>query len=330
MGDPRRKESSKRPEPIHRNPARKPKRIIPRTLTPVVSEGLTVITCTGDRPESFNLLRRWMRNQTILPKQWIVVDDGKVPIEDKKGFEYHRREPTPQDPSHTLCLNLSLAMDKVECEKIVFMEDDDWYSPIYLEYMGNLLETTDLVGFGSLVFYYPKIRKFMKKGTLRQPALAQTAMKKKLIPIIKEICASAPTSFELCGKGLVDTFLWKHSLKVLVDERGVQTTSSIKVASGSIIPAGISVFPPIPAGLIRRAERNSGAVFFNRKVHVQATKITVMSENYLSVGMKGMNGRKGLTSHHDPENKKYQTDEDGNLLKSILKSDAQFYLELFS
>jgi hypothetical protein len=307
-------------------------RQIPRRFSPITKKNpsdVTVITCTGDRPEVFELCRRWVKNQTRQPKQWIVVDDGYVPLLNTRGFEYHRRVPTDKDPSHTLCLNLIVGVEKAVHDKIIIMEDDDWYDPTYIEYMSTLLDKTDMVGFGNLIFYYPSIHSYMEKGTTRQPALAQTAFSRDIIPIVQEICYSASEHYELCGKGLVDSFLWKHSLDTFTKERCVRTTCSIKVANGGMVPAGAEAYPPIPEGLIRRAERNNGAEFFYRNISKKATKMTILSERYLTVGMKGMPGRKGLTSHHNIENKKYKKDLDHNLLKSILKSDARFYLELF-
>lgn len=291
------------------------------------AEEVAVVTCTGDRPESFELLRMWMNKQTVKPKQWIVVDDGKVPIKTIFGFEYYRREPKEGDYLHTLCLNLPLALEKVKCEKVIIMEDDDWYHPTYIDYMSNLLDKADLVGFANLIFYYPSLQKYMVKGTAKQPALAQTAFRKEIIPIIHKICNTAPSNFELCGKGLVDAELWKHSLGMFREERSVILTTSLKITSGQVLEKGTVFHPPLPLGIIKRADRKSGAEYVVTKNVVQGQKLIVRCEEYLTVGMKGMSGRAGLTTHHDENNGKYKGDIGGNLLKSILKEDANFYLK---
>lgn len=301
------------------------------TISPltVKKEEVTVITCTGDRPEAFQLLQRWMFNQTTKPEQWIVVDDGKVPLQPSSTFEYYRREPTNKDYLHTLCLNLPVALDHVRCEKIIIMEDDDWYHPTYINYISSLLDKADLAGFSSLIFYYPAIHSYMEKPVVKQPALAQTAFRKIIIPTIKTICSRAATEYDLCGKGLIDEFLWRDPLKMSVQEKKVRLTTHLKVTSGRCLPAGTVFGPPIPVGIIRRAEKRLGAEYFMDTKTVQAVKLPVQSDVYLSVGMKGMPGRKGYTTHHNIENKKYKKDEDSKLLKSILKEDAQIYLELF-
>jgi len=293
-------------------------------------EGTTVITITGDRPICFELLRKWMSAQTVKPDQWIVVDDGKEFIKVRREFEYYHRSPETTDYLHTLCLNLPIALDKVRNDRIIIMEDDDWYSPIYIEYMNKLLGNADLVGFKNLIFYYPSLGMYMEKGAAKQPAFAQTAFRGKIIPIIKDICSSASKDYDLCGKGLVDAKLWKHSLLTYKKEESVRLTTDLKTASGKILPKDSVFNYPIPHGIVKRAQRKQGAEFFYSNVPVIANKTTTVCKEYLTVGMKGMPGRKGLTSHHDPNKKAYKKDEGYNLLKSIIKKDIDFYRALFS
>lgn len=293
------------------------------------SEGITVITCTGDRPEAFNLLRLWMKNQIRQPDQWIVVDDGKTPLSNIDGFEYVRREPTNKDYTHTLCLNMLEAIERIRYEKIVIMEDDDWYSPIYIDFMEKQLEEMDLVGFGNLIFYYPSTGKYMEKTNLKTPVFAQTAFRRKVIPFIRKICEGASKDYALCGKGLIDTKLWKMELSSSEKMQSVRLTSDLKTASGKIISAGTILRPPISGGLLRRAERKIGAEIIQEIVSCEVKKSIVQCENYLSVGMKGMPGRAGTTSHQNANNSRYKKDEGFIRLKSILKQDAEKYTKFF-
>jgi hypothetical protein len=270
-----------------------------------------------------------MSNQTVQPNQWIVVDDGKEPIKIRREFEYHRREPTPKDFAHTLCQNLPIALNTVRNEKIIIMEDDDWYSSIYIEYMNNLLKDTDLVGFSNLIFYYPSIGSYMIKDAAKRPALAQTAFRNIIIPVLLEICTKASKEYDLCGKGLVDAKLWADPLNVFKKEEKVKLTSSLKTGNGKIIPLGTVFSNPIPNGILKRARRGQGAKIIHDKIPAVARKSTVRCEEFITIGMKGMPGRKGLTSHHNIDNKKYKEDEGHNLLKSIIKKDIEFYLEFF-
>lgn len=294
-------------------------------------EGVTVITCTGDRPESFNLLRRWMINQTEVPSQWIVVDDGKEALSDTSGFEYIRREPEKNDYTHTLCLNLLKALAAVKNDKIIIMEDDDWYSPVYIEYMSKLLDKADLVGLGNLIFYYPSELKYMEKKTVKQPAFGQTAFHSKIIPILQNICkhTNASTEFILCGKGLVDDKLWKDPLQISEKVECARLGVSLKTSNGKILPKGMVFKKDIPLAIQKRVSRGDAEIFYEQE-SVKVEKLTYICEEYITVGMKGMPGRKGLTTHHIRTNPRYKLDNEGKLLKSILKEDAKFYLELFS
>ena len=295
---------------------------------PLPSEdGITVITCTGDRPESFKLLRIWMEKQVRKPNQWLVVDDGKVPLSPAPGFEYYRRDPTPNDFPHTLCQNMLMALEHVSFDKIIIMEDDDWYHPTYIDYMSKLLDTADLVGFRNLMFYYPSTGKYMVKGSVKQPAFAQTAFDKKLVSVVQDICKSANKEWQLSGKGLIDLFLWAHSLDYDTRSTCIRLTTALKIADGKIVPKGMVFHSPFPPSLVRRANRNMGAEYFTQNVPIKGVKKLVACDTYLSVGMKGMPGRKGLTTQHEISNQRYKIDAGYNLLKSILKTDADFYIK---
>ena len=298
------------------------------TVMNEVSQGsdITVITCTGDRPESFERLKYWMWRQTLKPQQWIVVDDGELPIRDSVEFEYLRREPQITDYEHTLSLNLLAALQNVRHNKIIFMEDDDWYHPTYLDYMSKLLDRADLVGFGNAVFYHVPSAKYMLKGSPKQPTLAQTAMKKDLIPVLQGICENADKEFNICGKGLVDKALWAHSLDFIQDKKAVKLMVSLKMSTGRVLSPGHVFFPPVPDSIIRRAERRKGAEYLDIQTSFKGTKLVVQTAEYISVGMKGLPGRMGLTSHHQETKAKYQSDPNYRMLKSILKEDITKYI----
>ena len=49
---------------------------------------LTVVTCTGARPEAFLLCQLWMSRQTLQPHQWFVLDDEEPKTDCIAGQEY--------------------------------------------------------------------------------------------------------------------------------------------------------------------------------------------------------------------------------------------------
>ena len=96
---------------------------------------LTLITPTGGRPEAFALCERWMGRQTYRGDvQWIVVDDCEEATVVTMGQTVIRPQPWWKlGAPTTQYANVRAALELVKHDKIVHIEDDDWYGPTYLE-----------------------------------------------------------------------------------------------------------------------------------------------------------------------------------------------------
>lgn len=188
---------------------------------------ITVITPTGDRPLAFGLLRdHWMKNQTVKPDQWIIVDDGITPYNPSiipEGAEYYRREPKPNPFIHSIGLNLELALSKVKHDNILIMEDDDWYSNQYIAFMKYLLENSDLAGLWGTNYYHVKVPGWREMGRETHAALSMTVFKKSFIP---QIIKSIPGDISL------DLRIWKNNKGLLVEGRNKKLQLSIKGMPG--------------------------------------------------------------------------------------------------
>ena len=156
-------------------------------------EEIIVITPTGDRPVPFALSRRWMSQQTLKPTKWIIVDDGKEamnPWEFEKYEFYLRREPEPDDPKHTLVKNIETALMWVNRylnnTKIIFWEDDEYYSPDYIAEMSSYLDSMQVVGIGCAKYYHLPTGGYMVHANLQHASLAQTAFHISVLPMIDE------------------------------------------------------------------------------------------------------------------------------------------------
>lgn len=117
---------------------------------------ITCLTPTGDRPETLQLTKKWLRSQTVQPDQWLVIDDGKTPIsvEDRSGMDYIRREPQAKQEGNTLALNLLAGIPYIKGNFIFFIEDDDWYGPKYIEMiMSQFRNIYSIVGQGKARYY---------------------------------------------------------------------------------------------------------------------------------------------------------------------------------
>lgn len=151
----------------------------------ILPSGVTVITPTGDRPEALTLLRRWMAAQTMQPAQWLIIDDGKKQVGHIHEAQVVRREPQPSDDPCTLGINLKTALPLVEHGKVLIMEDDDWYSPNYIETMAALLDEHELVGVTGTKCYHIQVPGFRPMGRFDHASLSQTGFRKSFIPQVE-------------------------------------------------------------------------------------------------------------------------------------------------
>lgn len=155
---------------------------------------ITVITATGDREIAFGLCRKWMQAQTILPDQWIIVDDGKNPIIISKPEDYVyyiRREPGKNE-GHTLLLNLKESLSHIKGDKILIIEDDDWYGPEYVKTMSGYLDKYDLVGEAPSRYYHVPTMKYRRVGNTKHASLCQTGFNRILLQKFEEYLIGDP------------------------------------------------------------------------------------------------------------------------------------------
>lgn len=176
------------------------------------NKGVTVITPTGDRLAAFNKCVQWVTSQTVHPDQWIIVDDGFMPLDEIFQFpswvKYIKRKRKSDDASHTLCENLLAALDHIAYDNIFIMEDDDWYSKHYIEFLLPFLQNNDLVGVNLITYYHLTGRTWKTGKPKSHTALAQTAFTPRAIPSLRKICESG--HWEIRERGIVDRHWW-HS-----------------------------------------------------------------------------------------------------------------------
>ena len=148
---------------------------------------ITAITPTGDRPLAFALCKHWMETQTVKPDQWIVIDDGKVPMTPPVGATYVRREPRPDDPQHTLNLNLKTALPYIRGEQILIIEDDEYYAPGYVAEMSKAFDKGDVVGIIMAKYYHLPTGGCVQIPNMSHASLAQTGFKISFLPTLREL-----------------------------------------------------------------------------------------------------------------------------------------------
>lgn len=174
-------------------------------------EGVTLITCTGGRPEAFGLCERWVRTQTWKgPLQWIVVDDVNpaTTVFDPLSWQppgwtitWIRPEPFWQPGQHTLARNLLAAIPEVIHDKVLFFEDDDHQAPAYIETMARHLESYAIVGEAPARYYHVPQRRYWTLDNYRHASLCQTGMRSELLPMLADVCRK--------GQDFIDVRMWR-------------------------------------------------------------------------------------------------------------------------
>jgi hypothetical protein len=185
---------------------------------------LTLITPTGDRPEAFALCERWMRAQRFadgreivfgasstdsatqrlsvsasrFSVQWLVIDDGPVPTPCAMGQEVVRREPDPRfDPPHTLALNLRKALPCVASDRVLIIEDDDYYGPTYLETMMRWLDVAPLVGEIGAKYYNVRLPGWFRHHGHSHASLCRTGFSREVFGMFSSVIADDHPSVDL-------------------------------------------------------------------------------------------------------------------------------------
>lgn len=169
---------------------------------------LTLLTCTGARPEAFAICEKLMAAQDYAGNVvWIIVDDGEeaTPVTFKReGWETIVVRPSPrwQPGMNTQARNMRAGLAFVDTSaRLLVIEDDDYYAPSWLSRMDHELMFADLVGEMRARYYNIKTRHYRQLQNAHHSSLCSTALKGNAIPILHEICKRA-TKF-------IDLDLWK-------------------------------------------------------------------------------------------------------------------------
>ncbi len=178
---------------------------------------LSLITCTGGRPEAFALLEKWIRAQTFRGEcEWIVVDDVDPPTATtcKQVVIRPERRWAPGGPC-TLTENLALALEHAAGDKILFIEDDEAYRPGYLESMAFGLEMYQLVGQKPARYYHVGARRYKVLANHGHASLCQTGIRRALRDALVDLCQK--------GNPFLDLELWRAHSKgaALIDGEDV-------------------------------------------------------------------------------------------------------------
>ena len=138
-------------------------------------KGITIITPTCGRPQQLSLVIQCINNQTVKPDMWIIVDDGpqslpedffkasKIPVE----YVWHQKKYQKSTTQNSL-----LALQKVNTDMCIVIQDDDYYPPVYIQTVSKLLADHNDTFLGNLIWYIYRLSTGFYKvrnGVLMKP-----------------------------------------------------------------------------------------------------------------------------------------------------------------
>ena len=168
---------------------------------------LTLLTATSFRPEFFSLVEKYVANQTYVkngkPCQWIVACDGDI---SKYQFTMGQKVIVnkPHSHLHSICSNYRVLIEeaiKLNAEKVLFIEDDDWIHPTFFEVYDKWLDHHDLVGIAHNRYYHIKNQAYCEMPNRETSSLASTGVSGKTLPFVRALCFD--------NDPYIDIALWK-------------------------------------------------------------------------------------------------------------------------
>lgn len=171
-----------------------------------------LLTPTGCRPSSWALCERWMRAQTWSGEVlWLIVDDGPEPQPitfARDGWELRVIRPQPywRAGQNTQARNLLAGIRAASVDHpLMVIEDDDYYTPEYLEHMLTLLgdaagddaDALVLCGETQACYYNIRTRRGRRLRNDRHASLCSTAMTGATIPYFRVACERRPRFIDL-------------------------------------------------------------------------------------------------------------------------------------
>lgn len=165
-----------------------------------MSNLVTLITCTGMRPQAFSFCEKMIARQTYKgPLQWIIVDDGTTPIKPTHGGHEYYKGPRIWEPGlNTHRFNMELALSKVKGEYTFIIEDDDYYSPNFIQAYVDILKHIPIVGEGNARYYHVEIPGHKQLANPNHSALSQTAFRtKEVLPLLTRAVNSGELYFDM-------------------------------------------------------------------------------------------------------------------------------------
>lgn len=170
---------------------------------------ILAITCTGARPDAFELCKRFMRRQTRKPDTWLISDDC-VPRSEAPDLDFIKyiNPPWVWDGKNTVRENLLFALkaaEDIDYDMCVLFEDDDWYAPHYIEWMHDKVEKHGgIVGLCQNCIYHARWRGYRQHCNRRHASGGSTVWAREITPVFIDV-------LERHVHKIPDRFMWRET-----------------------------------------------------------------------------------------------------------------------
>lgn len=175
---------------------------------------IALITPTGGRTKQIQLCAKWMQQQTYEGKVlWVIVDDCMpmtshvVHNETFENLLVKHVFPQPywSPGDNTQRRNLLAGVAEVEkyesVDTIFIIEDDDYYTPTYLETMMQKIKGYDAAGQVRSLYFNVQNLTYRRYINTKHSSLFQTALNARKLPVFKQVLEKSKGMF-------IDLELW--------------------------------------------------------------------------------------------------------------------------
>lgn len=190
---------------------------------------ITALTCTYQRPEAFELCKKWMARQTRQPDQWLILD-GPEPMREK--------------------VVQAIEKNLIEGDAVVFWEDDDFYKATWIEWCEKYLSKYEIVGQGLALYYHVGRRWWSCCGNTRHASLCQTAIQRSMLKPLAILIKAFDNQF-------FDTRLWRlertrylhlpttEPERLVIGMKGLSGTVGYSHEHKTVIPPKVNLDPAL-------------------------------------------------------------------------------------
>lgn len=161
-----------------------------------------IITPTGGRARALQFLNRYLTNQTFQDFKWIVLDDVWPTSKKPSRCDKYIIADWKWSGQNTQSKCMDRLLEEVDdTDKLLICEDDDWYSPNYVEKMINALDKADIIGEKNAIYYNVKNRTHKEMLNTKHASLCSTGVTKSGIARLRQVTNNKWIDIELWKKG---------------------------------------------------------------------------------------------------------------------------------